>query len=118
MARPGGLDGLIAAALGTRGGSKGRRPRGAIIEIERSPHGSEDESSEEMDDMEDDGLEYGSSEDDDMGDGYDEGDDTGEGDSDPDVTPERLRCADDAFRAIESGDRRGFVEAVLAIAGK
>ena len=35
---------------------------------------------------------------------------------DPMLTKERLRCADDAFRAIERGDRRAFVEAILAIA--
>ena len=35
---------------------------------------------------------------------------------DPLLTKERLRCADDAFKAIDRGDRRAFVEAILAIA--
>ncbi len=30
---------------------------------------------------------------------------------------EALKCADDAFRAAKSGDRKGFVEAIRTIAG-
>lgn len=119
MARAGGIGSLLEAALASRKGK--RRPRSiTAIEVEKAPVTPED-------DMDDDGLEYGqespdTSEEDGMGYGDDQDTDTEEASSDedmgdPELTPERLRCAEDAFQAIERGDRRGFVEAILAIAG-